>query len=404
MSSFSWADDVEENWDELPLAKKLAEAAAAAEEAAIAEAAVAEAAATAEAAGAKAAATEERFNWVEDVKKHEEELASEKKKLAETTDQAVAEKSVDCTDEAEEQEVTPATQVAEEHEDTEYVEEADVCYLSPVEMLGPTGFRLAETWYEPDFINNGHLPPPSCPSKTRSAPSRWSYLNVVQLASDEDEDEGKDEIEGNFPSTPPLSLSSLAGDEVEDEGEDEDEGKDELERNLPPTPPPILSSFAGDEDDDDEGKDEIDRKLPSTPPILSFLASNQDEEDEGKDELERNLPPTPPPILPSSVNDEFEFEFEGKDETDRNDHGTDPETTSEVDEAATSQSDVRLAPSVDVPAALPCTPPPPAILDPPPHPHPHPRQTPHEYFVATVSCRSSLIIQLLKRLFHQLVG
>ncbi|KAL9123132.1 MAG: hypothetical protein Q9187_000321 [Circinaria calcarea] len=341
MSSFSWADDVEENWDELLFAKKFAEGAAAAAEVAVAE----EAAATEEFAAADAGASE-HFDWAEDVEKHEEELALEKEKLAETTDQAAAGESVGWADEGEEhaEEVTPATQAVEEHEDTEYFGEAEVYYLSPVEMLGPTGFRLAETWQEADFIDNGHLPPPTCPSKTRSAPSRWSYLNVVQLASDEGE---------------------------------EDEGKDEIDRNLPSTPPPILS----------------------------FPAADEDEEDEGKDELERNLLPTPPLILPSLVNDDLEDE--GKVETDRNDHDPDPETASEVDEAeaAPSPSDFGLAPSVDVPSTLPSTPPPPpppAILDPPPHRPP--RQTPHEYFVATVSGRSSLIIQLLKRLFHQLAG
>ena len=255
------------------------------------------------------------------------------------------------------EELTAATQVVEEHydteyddteyddtEDTEYIEEARVYYLDPVEMLGPTGFRLADTFYDDVIINNGHLPSPLRPSPTRSAPSRRSYLNVVQLAVDEDEDEGKDECDRNDQAT-----------------------------DLPSTPPPILSSSAGDESQD-EGKDEIDR-----------------------DDQATDLPTTPPAIPDSPVGDELEDE--GKDELDRNDHDADLEIISKVDEATNSQPDIGLAPSIDASRGLPSTPP--QILD---SPHRRPGQTPHEYFVATVSFRSRLIVQLLTQLFSRLVG
>ena len=202
----------------------------------------------------------------------------------------------------------------EEHDDAEYIEEAAVYYLDPVEMLGPTGLRLANTYYDV-VINNGHLPAPSCPSPNRPAPSRRSYLNVVQLAYDEDEDEGKDEYDRNDQAT-----------------------------GLPSTPPPILSSLAGDEDKG-EGKDESDRNDRAT-----------------------DLPSAPPPTLSSPMG---ESQDEGKDEIDRNDQAT----------------------------GLPTTPP--AIPD---SPHRRPGQTPHEYFVATVSFRSRLIVQLLKQIFSRLVG
>lgn len=284
---------------------------------------------------------EQPFSWADDV---EEEV----ERQAEAVAQASAEAPVIQVDEAKEhgEELSPATQVDEEHDDTDYadyIEEAKVYYLDPVEMLGPAGFRLAETFYDDVIINNGHLPSPLCPSPTRSAPSRRSYLSVVQLAGDEDEDEGKDEFDRNDQAT-----------------------------GLPSTPPPILSSPVGDKSPD-EGKDEIDRNDQAT-----------------------DLPSTPPAIPDSPVGDESKDD--GKDELDRNDQLADLEIISRVDESANSQPDIGLAPSIDA-CDLPPTPP--AILD---SPHRRPGQTPHEYFVATVSIRSRLIVQLLAQLFSRLVG